>query len=119
VSATSQSITDTLAIDTYAPKGPVHARLTGDGAASDGISTEISPDTPGPCIKCMAETALSSRSGIDQLCIDAIGGETFPSSTAMYAERVRPDRDGNGCAGNFPRAKHIWRWDDEAAKYAA
>lgn len=39
------SITDTLAIDTYAPEGPVIASYTRDGDGIRGISTEISPDT--------------------------------------------------------------------------
>uniref|UniRef100_UPI003F6CDDA4 beta strand repeat-containing protein n=1 Tax=Sulfitobacter sp. TaxID=1903071 RepID=UPI003F6CDDA4 len=38
------SITDTLAIDTYAPDGPVIASYTRDGDGIRGISTEISPD---------------------------------------------------------------------------
>ncbi len=39
------SISDTLAIDTYAPDGPVIASYTRDGDGIRGISTEISPDT--------------------------------------------------------------------------
>ncbi|KKN27210.1 hypothetical protein LCGC14_0866890 [marine sediment metagenome] len=73
------SISDTLAIDTYAPEGPVIASYTRDGDGIRGISTEISPDT----LDVHQINADRSISEVDATSfdIDAIGERNFQFNT--------------------------------------
>jgi len=73
------SISDTLAIDTYAPEGPVIASYTRDGDGIRGISTEISPDT----LDVHQVNADRSISEVESTSfdIDAIGERNFQFKT--------------------------------------
>ena len=104
------SITDTLAIDTYAPEGPVIASYTRDGDGIRGISTEISPDT----LEVHQVNADRSISEVESTSfdIDAIGERNF-----QFESNVPDGSDlivtATDAAGNFSGT--YLALDDEAA----
>ena len=104
------SITDTLAIDTYAPEGPVIASYTRDGDGIRGISTEISPDT----LDVHQVHAARSISEVESTSfdIDPIGERNF-----QFNSNVPDGSDlivtATDAAGNFSGT--YLALDDEAA----
>lgn len=77
------SISDTLAIDTYAPDGPVIESYTRDGDGIRAISTEQSDDT-------LAVHQIHADSSISQVSADTLDND-FLNETNFYFNSNVPD----------------------------